>query len=144
MFKELREHITAQRTEVNSLKEQLRAANEAAIFASDAASTRLETMLSEEREKASTDRQNLLAQITSLVMANGNAQDTRLDSKINEVRSEITASKESFTAAQTAHTIGMESWNNKELRFIEDVWTSRESMKSKLKDDWIVRLPLCK
>ena len=128
---------------MNSLKEQLRTANAAAVLANDTASTRLEEILSEERQQASTDRQNLLAQITSLVMANGDAQDNRLNSKINDVRSEITASKESLEAAQSAHTKGMDSWNDKESRFVEDVCTSRESMKSKLKEDWIVSLSPC-
>jgi len=44
-----------------------------------------------------------------------------LNSKINDVRSEITASKESLEAAQLAYTKCMDSQNDKELRFVEDV-----------------------
>jgi len=144
MFDELHKHMTSQRTEINSLKEQLRAASEAAVLANNTASTRLEGILLEERQHVSTERQNLLAQITNLVMANSNAQDDRLSSKINNVRSEITASKESLEAAQSAYTKGMDSWSDKESRFVGDVLTSRESMKSRLKEDWIVSLSLCK
>jgi kinesin family member 11 len=144
MFEELNKHITAQTIEVNSLKEQLRAAREATILANDTACTRLEEILSEERQQASDDRQSLLAQITSLIMANGNAQDNRLNSKINDVRSEITASNESLEAAQSAYIKGMDSWSDKESRLVEDVWTSRESMKSKLEEDWIVSQSPCK
>jgi kinesin family protein 11 len=144
MFEELNKHITAQTIEVNSLKEQLRAAREATILANDTACTRLEEILSEERQQASDDRQSLLAQITSLIMANGNAQDNRLNSKINDVRSEITASNESLEAAQSAYIKGMDSWSDKESRLVEDVWTSRESMKSKLEEDWTVSQSRCK
>lgn len=144
MFEELNKHITAQRIEVNSLKEQLRAAREETIIANDTACTRLEEILSEERQQASDDRQSLLAQITSLIMANGNAQDNRLNSKINDVRSEITASNESLEAAQSAYIKGMDSWSDRESRFFEDVWTSRESMKSKLEEDWVVSQSPCK
>jgi kinesin family protein 11 len=143
MFEELNKHITAQKIEVNSLKEQLRAAREATILANDTACTRLEEILSEERQQASDDRQSLLAQITSLIMANGNARDNRLNSKINDVRSEITASNESLEAAQSAYIKGMDSWSYKESRFVEDVWASRESMKSKLEEDWIVSQSPC-
>ncbi|CZT13544.1 related to chromosome-associated kinesin KIF4 [Rhynchosporium agropyri] len=140
MFEELHQHITAQRIEVNGLKEQLRAATDAAVLTNDKASTRIEEILSEERQQASTDRQNLLAQITSLVVANGHAQENRLTSKIDDVRGGITASKESLEAAQSAYSKGMESWNYKESRFVKDVWTSRESMTSRLKEDWNVSL----
>jgi kinesin family protein 11 len=142
MFEVLHKHSTDQRTEVNSLKEQLHAASEAAVLANDTAAARLDEILSEERQQASTDRQTLLAQITSLVMANGDAQDNRLNSKINGVRSQITASKESLEAAQSVYTTGMHAWNDKESRFVEDVRASRESMKNKLKEDWIVSLPI--
>lgn len=138
MFEELHQHIAAQRTEVNSLKEQLRAASEAAVLANHTASTRLEEILSEERQQASTDRQNLLAQITRFVMENGADQDNRLDSKINDVRNEITASKESFEAAQSVYIKSMDFWNDKESTLLEEVCTSQESMKSKLTEDWTV------
>lgn len=144
MFDELHKYIAAQRTEVNSLKERVRAASEMAVLANDAASSRLAEILSEERQQVSTDRQNLLLKITSLVMANGDAQDNRLKSKINAVRSDITASKESLEAAQSAYAKGMESWNYKESRFAEDVLKSRELMRSRLEEDWIVSLPPCK
>jgi len=123
---------------VNSLKEQLRAANQQAVLVNDTAFTRLEEILSEERQQASTDRQNLLAHIRDLVMANGNAQDISLNSKINYVRSEITVSKESLEVAQSAYIEGMGSWNDKDSRFFEDVCKSREFMKKKLKEDWMV------
>lgn len=139
MFEELHNHITDQRTEVNSLKEQLHAANEAAVLASDTAAARLDEILSEERQQAFTERQTLLAQITTLVTANGDAQDNRLTSKINGVRSQITASKENLEAAQSVYSKGMHAWNDKESRFVEDVRASRESMKNKLKEDWMVR-----
>jgi kinesin family member 11 len=142
MFEELHQHIAAQRTEVNSLKEQLRAANEAAVLANHAASTRLEEILSEERQRASTDRQKLLAQITSLVMENGVDQDNRLCSKISDVRNDITASKQRLEAAQSAYTKNMDSWNDKESTLLEHLRTSQELMKRNLEKDRMVSLSL--
>jgi len=103
-----------------------------------AASSRLDEVLREEREQAAADRQSLLSQITSLVVAQGEAQDSRLTSKIQEVQKDVLASKESFESSTTQYSAGMDCWNEKETQLVEEVLRSRETLKSKLKEDWVV------
>jgi kinesin family protein 11 len=106
--------------------------------ANSAASTKLEDILREEREQAAADRQTLLCQITSLVMAQGETQDARLTAKIGEVQKDVVSSKESFEASRVQYDQGMDAWNNKEGKLVEEVLRSRETLKSKLKEDWVV------
>jgi kinesin family protein 11 len=106
--------------------------------ANSAASTKLEDILREEREQAAADRQTLLCQITSLVMAQGETQDARLTAKIGEVQKDVLSSKESFEASRVQYGQGMDAWNDKEGKLVEEVLRSRETLKSKLKEDWVV------
>jgi kinesin family protein 11 len=106
--------------------------------ANSAASTKLEDILREEREQAAADRQTLLCQITSLVMAQGETQDARLTAKIGEVQKDVLSSKESFEASRVQYDQGMDAWNDKEGKLVEEVLRSRETLKSKLKEDWVV------
>ena len=106
--------------------------------ANAAASTKLEDVLREEKEQAATDRQTLLSQITNLVMAQGETQDARLGIKIADVQKDILASKDSFESSQAQYSQGMVAWNDKEGKLVEEVLRSRETLKSKLKEDWVV------
>ena len=101
----------------------------------------LENVLRVEREQATSDRQNLLSQITDLVMKQGAAQDQRFAEKISKVRTTIDSSKDSFEVARVQYSQGMDAWNDKETKLVEDVLRSRETLKSKLKDDWVVSSP---
>jgi kinesin family protein 11 len=140
MFEELLKHINAQNSQANMLREQLLAANSAAIEAKTQASARLQIVLAEERQQAAEDRQNLLSQITSLITSQGEVQEARLATKIDEVRAEVDASKEVFVVANAQYVEAMDEWNIKENGLVEEVVRSRETLKSKLKDDWMVCL----
>jgi kinesin family protein 11 len=138
MFEELIKHVNDQKSEADELRKQLKIASEAAMEANAAASTRLDAILTEERQQAATDRQNLLSQITSLIVTQGETQDTRLCTKINEVQQSVLSSKEAFEASRSKYSEGMDAWDDKETKLVEKVLKSRESLKSKLKDDWVV------
>lgn len=138
MFEDLLKHIDAQRTEADALRQQLNTASELAMQANSAASAKLDDVLREEREQAAVDRQSLLMQITNLVMAQGETQDARLSVKIGEVQKDVLSSKESFEASRTQYSQGMDAWNEKEGKLVEQVLRSRETLKSKLKEDWVV------
>ena len=99
-------------------------------------STRLETCLNEERAQASQDRQNLLAQITSLINQSGEAQDARWESKINAVRKEITSARSTLDTANANYNADMDVWSEKENLLVGEVLKSRDTLKNKMKDDW--------
>lgn len=129
--------MNSQQAEVDTLRAQLNQASDIAMQSNAAASTRLEEILVEERKAATEDRQSLLAQITSLVMAQGEAQDQRMSQKIGEVRETVQSSRDTFEAARAEHGQGMDGWNQNEVKVIEEVMRSRETLKGKLKVDWL-------
>lgn len=106
--------------------------------ANAAASARLDTVLADERKQAAEDRQSLLLQITALVTAQGGVQDARLSTKVGEIQKDILSSKEVFEASRSEYSAGMDSWNEKEANLVGEVLRSRETLKSKLKEDWVV------
>ncbi|CZT05795.1 probable kinesin-related protein bimC [Rhynchosporium graminicola] len=137
LFEDLLKHIHAQKAEADKLRQQLSTASELAMQSNAAASSRLDDVMKEEREQAAADRQSLLLQITNLVVAQGEAQDTRLASKIHEVQKDVLASKDGFETSKAQYDDGMDAWNEKETVLVEEVLRSRETLKSKLKEDWI-------
>jgi kinesin family protein 11 len=138
LFEDLLKHIEAQKTEAGELRQQLHTASELAMQQNAAASTKLEEVLHEEKDRAAADRQNLLSQITNLVMAQGEIQDKRLEVKIADVQQNVISSKETFEASRAKYNRGMDAWNEKESTLVDQVLRSREALKSKLKDDWVV------
>ncbi|KAL3418098.1 kinesin related protein 2 [Phlyctema vagabunda] len=137
LFEALLKHIDTQKAEANELRQQLNLASELAMQTNTVASSRLEEVLKEEREQAAVDRQTLLFQITNLVTAQGEAQDGRLTTKITAVQKDILSSQESFEKSKAQYVEGMDAWNDKETKLVEEIARSRESLKSKLKEDWI-------
>lgn len=130
--------MNTQKAEADDLRKQLAVASNAAIQANKAASSQLEACLIEERHQASVDRQNLLSQITSLVNASGEAQDTRFTSKIGAIQQTITSSMSQFEAATTRYAEGMDTWDRKEKSLADGVVTSRDHLKAKMQQDWTV------
>jgi len=138
LFEDLMKHIKSQKSEVDSLRQQLHTASKLALESNAVASKSLDEVLEQERKHAATDRDNLLSQITSLISSQGRAQDERLKTKIGEVQSSILSSKETFEASRATYDHGMDIWNEKEDELVEQVLRSRETLKTKLKEDWVV------
>ncbi|KAI9706699.1 MAG: kinesin motor protein cin8 [Candelina mexicana] len=137
IFEELTKHLNSQKAEAENLREQLSVASTSAVQANAAASSQLETVLAEERQQAATDRQTLLSQITTLINTSGEAQDTRLTTKIASIQNGITASNAAFEAARSQYGGDMDVWSQKEKLLVGEVLKSRDTLKSKLKKDWM-------
>jgi kinesin family protein 11 len=142
LFEDLLKHVNAQKAEADILRQQLNDASELAMQSNAAAASRLDILLQEERQQAVADRQSLLSQITNLVMAQGEQQDMRLTAKVSEVHKDILASEESFKASHVQYNTAMDVWSEKEGTLVEEVLRSRETLKSKLKEDWVVSYTL--
>lgn len=79
----------------------------------------------------------MLSQITNLLANQGEAQDKRLATKIGEVQKVITSSVETFEVSRAKYSGGMDAWNVKEAHLVDEVLRSRETLKCKLKEDWV-------
>ena len=92
--------------------------------------------MNEERAQANLDRQQLLSQITSLVNKSGEVQEARWKSKVGAVKGNIAVSKSKLQSAENSYGESMDVWSKKESLLVEEVLKSRESLKTKMKEDW--------
>ena len=130
--------MNRQKSEAETLRQQLGLATQAAIQADVEFSARLDLCLTNERKQAATDRHALLLQITDLVNTNGMAQDARLAKNINAMRDDMKRSQSQFQAAETTYNSGMDIWSENEGDLMKEVLKSRENLKTKMKKDWTV------
>jgi kinesin family protein 11 len=138
IFEDLVRHITAQRTESDSLRRQLQTASNTILLQNNSISTRMQEALEEERRQAADDRQKLLTQITSLVNAQADVQEARFADRTAQIQKSIQESCTSLEGAVATHGEGMASWDEKQGQLLEDVKKSRDLLKTRLKDDWNV------
>ncbi|KAI4217489.1 MAG: hypothetical protein LQ351_000084 [Letrouitia transgressa] len=136
IFEELIKHINTQKTEADDLRQKLTSAAKEALLVEADIEHRLETCLQEERQQAAIDRQTLLYQIADLVNKTGEAQDTRLESKISGVRNELSCSRNEFQAECKQYGENMDIWSRKENLLVEELLESTDGLKRKLKKDW--------
>lgn len=144
IFEELVKHLSKQKSEADQLRQAASTAATAAMQAEARISARLDACLSEERSQMATDRKTLLSQITDLVSKSGEIQDSRWESKVNDIRDDLSASTSSFQTANKSYNDQMDLWSEKESLLMDEVLKSRDTLKSKMKKDWTVRAPLCK
>ena len=137
IFEELFKHLNSQYAEADVLRKQLTDATTAALQSERYASKQLQLVLDEERKEAAIDREKLLSQITSLVNATGSAQDERISNKIEAVRHDMTTATKEFETANAEYKNTMDVWSRKEGILIEEVLKSRDTLKQKMKKDWI-------
>ncbi|POS84971.1 hypothetical protein EPUL_004671 [Erysiphe pulchra] len=136
LFRDLFMQVKLQRTEAESLRQQLTISRELALQSNIAASKRFKDILLEEQIQAAIDRQNLLAVVSNLVMAQGEAQESRIDRKIREIQNDIILSQESFKASSNDYEQGMKNWSQQEEKVIEEISRSQETLDCKMKENW--------
>lgn len=94
--------------------------------------------MAEEKQQSATERENLLTQISLLIRSSGKAQDSRLESKVNAVQQEMAENNLTFQTARSNYDRSMDAWIDKEKGLLDSILKSRESVKTKLKQDWTV------
>lgn len=138
MFEDVVKHANSQREDVDRLREQLQEANKKIIASNAAASSSLEKCLSDERQASQLDRDQLFAQMKSLIDESAKKQEIRLCTNVDETRSQLVSSRSEFERASKAYAEGMSEWTEKERSFVCEVGKSKDALKSKMKRDWTV------
>ncbi|RCI12357.1 hypothetical protein L249_0216 [Ophiocordyceps polyrhachis-furcata BCC 54312] len=136
IFDDLVRHMTAQRSEAESLRRQLQATAAAAALQNASAAARIQEALDEERRQAADDRQKLTAQVATLVAAQAESHEARLTERASLLHRAVTDCGASLEAAAAQHGRGMDAWDEREGRLLDEVRRSRDQLKAKLKDDW--------
>jgi kinesin family protein 11 len=81
---------------------------------------------------------NLLSQIQSLINESGERQAKRLKSKVDDVRGDMNTSRVAFQKADMKYGEDMDQWTQKEDDLVEEVTRSKDSLKTKMRNDWMV------
>ncbi|OLN84318.1 Kinesin-like protein bimC [Colletotrichum chlorophyti] len=136
MLEDLVKHITEQRSESNRLRQQLQSATDTITEQNANISAQIRQVLDEERKQAAQDRQNLLAQITTLVNAQAETQETRMAEKAAQLQKSVLDSNVSLQGNMAQYSEDMDSWDTKEGQLLDEVAKSRDMIKKKLQDDW--------
>lgn len=138
MFEDVVTHLNAQKAEVNSLREQLAVATSQLLQNETENSEKLESFLLDERNRAALDRQALLSHIANMVDESHRQKEERWTTGITSIRERSTASRSGFQTASKQYEDSMDNWSLKEDLLVEKVNKSRETLKTKMKNDWTV------
>ncbi|SPO02416.1 probable kinesin-related protein bimC [Cephalotrichum gorgonifer] len=136
IFEDLTRHLVTQRSESDRLRRQLQGAARTMMDQSDALAQRVQDVVDEERRQAAVDREQLMAQIGALISAQAEAQESRLAEKAALLQKGLRDASSTLGAGVERYDESMEAWDKKEGILLEDVKSSRDTLKTRLKDDW--------
>jgi kinesin family protein 11 len=138
MFEKMVDHMNSQKAEVNGLRAQLLEANGKTINANREASSELQRALDEERSNAEADRATLLSQMTLLIEESGQKQASRLQSRVESIRSGISSSGDTLQEASNNYQERMVQWVDREDELVKEVTDSRDNIRNRMQEDWTV------
>lgn len=138
IFEDLLKHIMSQKKESDSLRTQLEEASETIVISNQSISSKIQEVISEERRQAAEERQDLLLQITSLINSQAELQESRLANRAASIQQNVRETNSVFEGSVSQYSQAMDSWGEKEGQLLSDVAKSRDTMKTKLQDDWNV------
>ncbi|GAD96318.1 kinesin family protein [Paecilomyces variotii No. 5] len=136
MFENMLLHLESQKSEVIELRSQVQEANRRAVLANQTASSQLGQALDEERANAEAERNELLSQIKLLIQDSAEKQASRLRSKVDNIRSDMTSSDQTLEQASNAYGENIDKWALKEDEFVDEITATRDNLKNKMKNDW--------
>ncbi|KAK4038378.1 P-loop containing nucleoside triphosphate hydrolase protein [Parachaetomium inaequale] len=136
VFEELLRHIRAQKAESDRLRHDLEEASHAIVESNESVSTRIQEVLDEERTQAAAERQALLSQITRLINSQAELQESRLADKAALIQDTILDSNKTFEGSVAEYSAGMNAWGERDSKVLDEVSSSRDALKTRLKDDW--------
>ncbi|KAI0546437.1 P-loop containing nucleoside triphosphate hydrolase protein [Xylaria curta] len=138
IFEDLVRHNAAQKKESDDLREQLRGATETIAQSNASISMQIQNVIEQERQQAAGERSTLLAQITSLINSQAITRESRLANKAAFIQQSVQENTTVLEGSMTQYAQGMDDWNTREGQFLDEIAASRETIQSKLRDDWAV------
>ncbi|KAK0630196.1 P-loop containing nucleoside triphosphate hydrolase protein [Bombardia bombarda] len=138
IFEDLLQHISAQKTESDKLRQQLEGASRIIVQSNTSVSARIQEVVDEERKRAAAERQSLVSQIASLINSQAEVQESRLAGKTAVIRQTVVDSNQIFGGSVAQYSEGMDAWSAKDSRLLDDAAQFRDTLKTRLKDDWAV------
>jgi kinesin family protein 11 len=141
LFEGLVVRVKEQKAEADKLREELQRANDRILQANGDSASKLAAALQEERIAIEADRMNLFTNIKALISASAETQDARLNTKLTNVKDEISSSRKLFAEADSCYRTGMDNWTQRQEDIARDVNDKKEVLKVRMQADWKVCTP---
>lgn len=138
----VRKHLGDQSEQITELREQLQEANRLVIEANGNAADDLADALEEERTSSEAERDLLLAQIKALMNESRQRQHSRLQTKVDMVRTNLGSSKQKLEDVTASHSRGLKSCVENDAQFTTRLDDTESQLEAKLAHDWKVRTDL--
>ncbi|KAK6429842.1 Kinesin-related motor protein, partial [Oleoguttula sp. CCFEE 5521] len=136
IFEDLIKRMHEQQSEVQRLREQMTTANDTLVGANASSQSELEQAVQQEREIASAERAELLSKVTDLITASARTQEDRVAGYVESANKRLKTSSGVFHSSQQAYNTSMDAWNTNATALVDSSITNRDTIKSKLKQDW--------
>ncbi|OJD20766.1 hypothetical protein ACJ73_07897 [Blastomyces percursus] len=128
--------LHSQKDDIHKLRSLVHEANSQAARASEEAMLKLQTTLDEERIAAETERASLLSDINMLLDKLGKTQSARLDTKVNNIRSDMAVSHALLKEADAEFGEYMDEWELQKHKIITEALASESTVRKRIDDDW--------
>lgn len=132
------QQINEQKSENDRLRNQIITANSQLRDASVIFEKSLENILVTEKARAAQERTEMFAQISSILNANAEAQNMRLETKLTTIGDELAKSRSSHEEQEKFYADGMDTLQVKAEEIVNSVIHKRESTDAALQADYKV------
>lgn len=136
IFEGLIKRMTDQQAEAERLRHHISEANTAFVSANHDSQHQLQLAVDAERATAATERQNLLATLTTLITDSAAAQDVRWSNHLDTASKRLKTNSDTYALATTSYDSAMSSWSTASRSLISDSLSARDTVKSHIRRDW--------
>ncbi|KAK9387036.1 P-loop containing nucleoside triphosphate hydrolase protein [Lipomyces mesembrius] len=136
LFEDMQRHMNAQNSEIEKLHAALVSAAATASTEIDVRSRALSDSVEEEKKKTNEERQVLISHLGSLISTMVDAQNQRLETRIQGIQKEMATSKTNLDSAGHEFVIGVSGWLNNQGEFQRSMMQNKERIKQTIVESY--------
>lgn len=137
-FDELVRQLKEQQNEAERLRDTMVDANKDMAEKNSTSTTKLASLIEEERTQQANEREALLSQISALVNSTTKKQQDRVAAALDGIRGDFDSQRDEHVVANSSFVTNSQSWALRSQDVVNKVIESRESIKMKIKSDFAV------
>ncbi|KAK9432771.1 P-loop containing nucleoside triphosphate hydrolase protein [Lipomyces doorenjongii] len=136
LFEDMQRHMNAQNSEIEKLHAALVSAAATASTEIEVRSRALSDSVEEEKKKTDEEREAIIFQMSSLISTMVDAQNQRLETRIQGIQKEMATSKANLDSAGHEFVIGVSGWLNNQGEFQRSMMQNKERIKQTIVESY--------
>jgi DNA anti-recombination protein RmuC len=132
VFDTAQRHVSGQMAEMTQFRQEVSASEKANISAIGDISTALQRTLAQEKDKSEKERQKLAQEITSLVNAMFENQQSRWSNAVGSVRTDLSSSQGRILGGFQLVAKGLDCWAERENVYSKKLLSNKDEMKKSI------------